>query len=157
MNSMTIVKIFKFESNLEYISSYLKEMHIPHFADFKNRTLLSEETRKDEILKIIENLQIDESDVESEEESIEGYKEWNENMYNAGYYTGGKSPSFNSDKSNYLAFSIITFVSGLACLVEEINSKNFSKTFFWISALIIFLISFSLFYQYWRYKKRNSK
>lgn len=144
---MTIVKTFKFESNLEYISSYLKEKHIPHFADFKNRTLLSEETRKDEILKIIEGLQIDENDVEPEEEFIEGYKEWNEN----------KSPSFNSDKSNYLTFSIITFVSGLACLVKEVNSKNFSKTLFWITVLIIFLISFSLFYQYWSYKKRNSK
>lgn len=154
---MIIVKTFKFESNLEYISSYLKEKHIPHFVDFKNRTLLSEEIRKDEILKIIEDLQIDENDIEPEQEFIEGYKEWNENMYNAGYYTGGKSPSFNSDKSNYLAFSIITFVSGLACLVKEVNSKNFSKTIFWISVLIIFLISFSLFYQYWSYKKRNSK
>lgn len=154
---MILIKTFKFESNLEYISSYLKEMHIPHFADFKNKSLLSEEKTKDQILKIIADLQIDENDVEPEEALIEGYKEWNENMYNPGYYTGGKSPSFNSDKNNYLTYAILTFISGLACLVEETNSKNFSKTAFWVFALIISLISFSLLYQYLKYKKRNSK
>ncbi len=153
---MIIVKTFKFESNLEYISSYLKEMHIPHFADFKTKSLLSEEKTKDEILKIIKDLQIDENDVEPEEELIEGYKEWNENMYNPGHYTGGKSPSFNSDKNNYLTYAIITFVAGLACLVEYINSNNFSKTLFWILVIIISLISLSLLYQYLKYKKRNS-
>jgi len=154
---MILVKAFKFEANLEYISSYLKEMHIPHFADFKNKSLLSEEKTKDEILKIIADLQIDEHEVEPEEDLIEGYKEWNENMYNPGHYTGGKSPSFNSDKNNYLTYAILTFVAGLACLIEEVNSKNFSKTGFWISFSIISLISFSMLYQYLKYKKRNSK
>lgn len=154
---MIIVKIFKFESNLEYISSYLKEKHIPHFADFKNKSLLSEEKTKDEILKIIADLQIDENDVEPEKALIEGYQEWNENMYNPGYYSGGKSPSFNFDKNNYLTYAMMTFVCGLACLVQEINSKNFNKFFFWLSVLTIFLISFSLLYQYLKYKKRNSK
>lgn len=153
---MIAIKTFKFDANLEFISSHLKEVKVPHFADFKSKTLLAEEKNKEEILKIIEDLKIDENDVPNENELIEGYKEWNENMYNPGYYTGGKSPSFNSDKNNYFAYGCISLVSGLACLVEYINSKNFSRYIFWIIFMIILLISFSMFYQHVRHKKRNS-
>ncbi|AZA98757.1 hypothetical protein EG359_03655 [Chryseobacterium joostei] len=153
---MITIKTFKFESNLAFVSSYLKEQHIPHFADLKTKSLLSDEKTKYEILKIIEDLKIDEADVEPDREILEGYKEWNENMYNPGYYTGGKSPSFSHDKSNYLTLGFVTLLSGLACCVELIYGDNFSKTFFWIMVGIISLISFSFFYQYFKYKKRNS-
>lgn len=153
---MITVKTFKFESNLAFTSSYLKERHIPHFADLKTRSLLSDEKTKDEILKIIEDLKIDETDVEPDEEILEGYQEWNENRCNPGHYTGGKSPSYNYDKSNYLSLGFVTLLSGLACSVELIYGDNFSKTSFWIMVAIISLISFSFFYQYFQYKKRNS-
>lgn len=153
---MITVKTFKFESNLAFTSSYLKERHIPHFADLKTKSLLSDEKTKDEILKIIEDLKIDETEVEPDEEILEGYKEWNENRCNPGHYTGGKSPSFNYDKSNYLSLGFITLLSGLACCIKLINEDHFSKAAFWIFISIISLISFSLFYQYFKYKKRNS-
>lgn len=135
---MIIVKIFKFESNLEYISSYLKDAHIPHFTDFKNKSLHAEEKNKDEILKIITKLKLDENDVESEEEMIE------------------KSTSLDSDKKNYLYYGFITLFVGLLSCAEIINGDHFSKSSFWVIFSVIILISGSMFYQYFKHKKRNS-
>jgi hypothetical protein len=153
---MVIVKIFKFDSNLEYLSSHLKDLDIPHFADFKNKSLLCEEKLKDDILKIITELEIDENEVYPDDELFEGCEEQNKNMYNSGHYTERKSPPFYSDKNSYLTYGFIVLVSSLTCMVEYINSKSFSKTGFWVIFFILFPINLSLFYQYFKHKRNSN-
>ena len=150
------IKKFKFSSNLEYVSEILNDKNIEHFADYENNILFVNPLLKDKTLSIIDSLNLDESEVKIDEETLEGYKEWNQNMYNPGYFTGGKTPFFQKGKEGYLSLGLICIVSGLAVLVELVNDNHFSKTFFWISALLIFLISGSIFYQYYIYKRKNN-
>lgn len=74
-------------------------------------------------------------------------------MYNPGHYLGGKVPFFQQDKNNYKFYAICNFIVGLFALIEFTYDRNFSKTVFWILFLIVFLISFSLFYQYYKFKR----
>lgn len=148
------IKEFKFSANLEFVSEELQKRSIIHYTDNEKNILLAEEKNRSEILKIIENLNLDENDVEVDESSIQGYKEWNQNMYNPGHYTGGHQPSFERDKDNYLMYGFVVLVSGLAALVGIVNDNNFSKTGFWVSFWILITISCSLFYQYYKFKKK---
>ncbi|PIE50077.1 MAG: hypothetical protein CSA38_05220 [Flavobacteriales bacterium] len=57
------------------------------------------------VMPIIERLTIVENDLDPQSEGcIEGYVEWKGNMYNAGYYTGGRIPYwlYNKKKWKYL-------------------------------------------------------
>lgn len=153
---MEIIKTFKFAANLEYVNLILKERKIPHFVDFNNLILSAEEDEKSKILKIINDLNLDENEVKVDENVLEGYKEWDKNLYNVGYYTGGKIPSFMNDKNNYLTYGFLILVTGLVCLVQIVNSKDFSKTLFWIFIILILSISFSMFYQYYKFKRKQN-
>ncbi|ROH99830.1 hypothetical protein [Chryseobacterium daecheongense] len=153
---MIPIKIFKFESNLEFVSNHLNNLKINHIADYEKKLLLADENEKDKIINILNKLNLDESDVELEDDVFQEYDEWNNNMYNPGYYTGGKSPSFDNAKSNYLAYGFVALVSSLAGMAEYINSKNFSKTGFWILFFILLLINLSLFYQYFKHKRNSN-
>lgn len=150
---MKVIRKFTFVSNLEYVHSILNEQNILHSIDLENLSISSDEIERNKILQIIEDLKLDENEVEIDPYILQGYEEWDKNMYNLGHYTGGKVPSFTNDINNYLMYGFITLVSGLACLIEILNSENFSRTFFWVFVIIILGISGSIFYQY--YKSKN--
>lgn len=152
---MKIIKTFKFVSNLEYVHSILKEQNIPHSINIENLNLYFEESEEIKILKLIEDLNLDEKDVEIDSNILEGYEEWDKNMYNIGHFTGGKSPTFMNDKTNYLMYGFVILVSGIVCLVEYLNSKTFSRNGFWIFVIIILAIAGSMFYQYFKFKKEK--
>ena len=152
---MKIIKIFKFISNLEYVHSVLDEQKINHTIDLENGTISSDEYEESKILKIIDDLNLDENEVEVDENFQQDFDDWHKNSLNPGHFTGGKSPSFEKNQDNYLMYGIITLVSGLAGLIEILNSKSFSRTLFWISTFIILAITGSMFYQYYRFKKRQ--
>ena len=132
---MKVIKVFKFASNLVYVGSVLVEQKITHSVNLENLTLSSDEFEESKILKIIKDLNLDETEVEVEQYILEGCKEWDKNMYNPGHFTGGKNPSFTNDTSNYLMYGFLTLVSGIAGLIEILNSKRFHKSAFWISVV----------------------
>ena len=152
---MKVIKIFKFVSNLEYVHSVLEEQKIEHSIDLENGTISSDEYQESKILKIIDDLNLDEKEVEVDSYILEGSKEWDKNMYNEGYFTGGKNPSFTNDKSNYLMYGFINLVAGIAGLIYLLNGKTFSRIAFWIMVILILAISGSMFYQYYNFKKEQ--
>ncbi|TXF79395.1 hypothetical protein [Chryseobacterium sp.] len=156
-NILTEIASFKFSSNLQFVSSILKDKGIRHETDYEKNCLLADISNKEIIKEIINTLNIDENDISIEDDTLQGYREWNQNMYNPGYYTGGKVPFFTIDTNNYLMYGFVTLVSGLACLIEVLNSKNFSKTFFWMSVILICGISGSMFYQYYKFKRKQNR
>lgn len=150
---MRLIKSFKFVSNLEYVHSVLEEQKIAHSINLENLTVSSGEFEEKKILEIIENLNLDENEVEVDPIILEDSEEWDKNMYNPGYFTGGKNPSFTNDKSNYLMYGFINLVVGIACLIDLLNGKTFHRSFFWIFLLITLAISGSMFFQYYKFKK----
>jgi len=152
---MKVIKNFKFVSNLEYVHAVLNEQNIPHSVDLENLSISSDELERKKILQIIEDLQLDENEVEIDPYILEGYEEWDKNMYNSGYYTGGKIPFFQNDTNNYLMYGYLTLISGIAGLIEILNNKKFNRNAFWISVVVIITISGSLFYQYYKFKKQQ--
>lgn len=152
---MVEIKKFTFPSNLEFISEELQERKIKHYPNFETGILMAYDNDKDEILKIISTLNLDENEVEIDENVLEGYKEWNQNMYNPGHFTGGKNPYFQIDKNNFLMMGYLTLFSGIIALVQLFSNENFSRTGFWISFVVIALISASMFYQHYKFKNKK--
>ena len=150
---MIEIKKFKFASNLDFVYQGLREKKISCKVDWENNILYCEEKDKETISNYINSLNLDENDVEVDESIIEGYEEWNKNMYNPGHYTGGNTPFFNKEKENYAFYGFITIISGTVCLLQIVNEDKFSKSVFWISLILIVLIAFSLFYQHYKIKK----
>ena len=74
-------------------------------------------------------------------------------MYNPGHFTGGNMPFFDKEKNNYALYGFITIISGLVCLIEIVNAKVFRKSVFWFDVIITILISFSFFYQHYKFKR----
>ena len=135
---MRIIKSFRFISSLEYVHSVLEEQKIAHSINLENLTVSSGAFEEKMISKIIEDLNLDEKEVEVDPIILEGSEEWDKNMYNPGYFMGGKNPSFTNDKSNYLMYGFINLVAGIACLIDLLNGKTFHRSFFWIFLLITF-------------------
>ncbi len=150
---MVEVKRFKFTSNLDFVCQGLKDKGILFEADWENNILYCEEKDNQNVFDFINSLNLDENDVEVDESIIEGYKEWDKNMYNPGHYTGGNIPFFDKEKNNYGLYGFITIISGLVCLIEIVNADKFDKSVFWFVIIITFLISFSLFYQHYKFKR----
>lgn len=150
---MTEIKKFKFTSNLDFVCQSLKDKKILFEADWKNNILYCEEKDEKEVFEFINSLNLDENEVEVDESVIAGYKEWDKNMYNPGHFTGGHMPFFDKEKNNYALYGWITIMSGIICLIEIVNAKEFRKSVFWFGIIITFLISFSLFYQHYKFKK----
>lgn len=151
--NMIEIKKFKFVSNLDFVCQSLKDKGILFEADWENNILYCEEKDKQDVFYFINSLSLDENDVEVDESIIEGYKEWDKNMYNPRHYTGGNIPFFDKDKKNYGLYGFITIISGLVCLIEIVNADKFDKSVFWFGIIITFLISFSLFYQHYKFKR----
>ena len=152
---MKVIKIFKFVSNLEYVHSVLEEQRIAHSIDLENGTISSDEYQESKILKIIDDLNLDEKEVEVDENFQQDFDDWHKNSLNPGHFLGGRSPSFEKNHDNYLMYGFITLVSGLACLIEILNRKNFSRNLFWISTVLMLGIAGSMFYQYYKFKKEK--
>ena len=150
---MTEIKKFKFVSNLDFVCQSLKDKKILFEADWKNNILYSEEKDEKEVFEFINSLNLDENEVEVDESVIAGYKEWDKNMYNPGHFTGGHMPFFDKEKNNYALYGWITIMSGIICLIEIVNAKEFRKSVFWFDVIITILISFSFFYQHYKFKK----
>ena len=148
------IKKFKFASNLDFVYQGLREKKISCKVDWENNILYCEEKDKETISNYINSLNLDENDVEVDESIIEGYEEWNKNMYNPGHYTGGNTPFFNKEKENYAFYGFITIISGTVCLLQIVNEDKFSTSVFWISLILIVLIAFSLFYQHIKKTKK---
>lgn len=151
--NMIEIKKFKFVSNLDFVCQSLKDKKILFEADWKNNILYCEEKDEKEVFEFINSLNLDENEVEVDESVIAGYKEWDKNMYNPGHFTGGHMPFFDKEKNNYALYGFITIISGLICLIEIVNANKFRKSVFWFGIIITFLISFSFFYQHYKFKK----
>lgn len=151
--NMIEIKKFKFVSNLDFVCQGLKDKGILFEADWENNILYCEEKDEKEVFEFINSLNLDENEVEVDESVIAGYKEWDKNMYNPGHFTGGHMPFFDKEKNNYALYGWITIMSGIICLIEIVNAKEFRKSVFWFDVIITILISFSLFYQHYKFKK----
>ena len=152
---MIEIIIFKFVSNLEYVHAILDEQHIPNSIDIENIVLYSDNVYKSRIIEIIDQLNLDENEVEVDENFQKDFDDWHKNSLNPGHFLGGRSPSFEKNHDNYLMYGFITLVSGLACLIEILNRKNFSRNLFWISTVLMLGIAGSMFYQYYKFKKEK--
>ena len=144
-----------FASNLEYVHSVLNEEKISHFIDLENNTISSDLLEESKIIKIIEDLNLDEKEVEVDENFQNDFDEWHKNSLNPGHFLGGKNPFFEKDHNNYLMYGFVVIVSGIACLIELLNSQSFSRTAFWIFTFIILAIAGSMVYQFYKFKKRQ--
>ena len=151
--NMIEIKKFKFVSNLDFVCQGLKDKGILFEADWENNILYCEEKDKQNVFDFINSLNLDENEVEVDESVIAGYKEWDKNMYNPGHFTGGHMPFFDKEKNNYALYGWITIMSGIICLIEIVNAKEFRKSVFWFDVMITILISFSFFYQHYKFKK----
>ncbi|ROI14837.1 hypothetical protein EGH73_01025 [Epilithonimonas hominis] len=151
--NMIEIKKFKFVSNLDFVCQSLKDKGILFEADWENNILYCEEKDKQNVFEFINSLNLDENEVEVDESVIAGYKEWDKNMYNPGHFTGGHMPFFDKEKNNYALYGWITIMSGIICLIEIVNAKEFRKSVFWFDVMITILISFSFFYQHYKFKK----
>ena len=151
--NMIEIKKFKFVSNLDFVCQSLKDKGILFEADWENNILYCEEKDKQNVFDFINSLNLDENDVEVDESVLAGYKEWDKNMYNPGHFTGGHMPSFDKEKNNYALYGWITIMSGIICLIEIVNAKEFRKSVFWFDVIITILISFSFFYQHYKFKR----
>ena len=151
--NMIEIKKFKFVSNLDFVCQSLKDKGILFEADWENNILYCEEKDKQDVFEFINRINLDENEVEVDESVIAGYKEWDKNMYNSGHFTGGHMPFFDFEKNNYALYGWITIMSGIICLIEIVNAKEFRKSVFWFDVMITILISFSFFYYLYKFKK----
>src|SRR5476651_1353411 len=85
---------FKFQANLLFAESVLQQKKIPFESEgdilFK---LFVKEEDYSKALEVINNLNLDESEVDPESDGyIAGYEEWADKRYVNGYFTGGVIP-----------------------------------------------------------------
>ena len=157
---MIIIKEFKFSANLEFVENFLKEKNLTYFADYDQLTLSCENKDKDNILKWIKNLNLDENDVEINEELIKDYEEWDKNMYNPYYFTGGKVPFFYYYKKNFpfiiFTILIIPFIYLIYMIIDGGWEVDFSlENIFFI--IFYLFVAISIIIQYFKYYKSKKK
>jgi hypothetical protein len=90
---------------------------------------------------IISNLKIDDTEVSSQNEDyLKEYKEWSDNMYNPGHYTGGKIPHFLMDKTNWKFIGPFFFIIGLGLafiMVRHSSGPINIETAIWIGMYVL--------------------
>ncbi len=96
-----------------------------------------------------------------EEDPIEQWKEWQNNMYNPGYYTGGRiAPIYKSKTAAAGALLIISALIGLSLVVVQTLSGSLDLS---STSMIIVQLSISLLTVvvggviFFRYKKAKTK
>ena len=153
---MKVIKIFKFVSNLEYVHSVLEEQKIEHSIDLENGTISSDEYQESKILKIIDDLNLDEKEVEVDENFQQDFDDWHKNSLNPGYFMGGRIPFFFWNKKNYpfLLFTIffVPIVTFFIVIFQDRMYWNFDL--FSVSIFIFYLfVGISMLVQWLNYRK----
>jgi len=91
------LKSFKFQANLMYVASILRDEEIDYKSEDDKLFVRSEDHAK--ALAIIDKLDLDESPVSDENDGyIASYEEWTDKQYVSGYFTGGKIPYWMNSK-----------------------------------------------------------
>jgi len=91
--------------------------------------------------ELIKELDIDDSPVDSDSVGyLEGYQEWSEKMYDPGYYTGGKTPHYLKDKSNWKFIIPYLLLGGFLLMYQLIVNgiESFDFGTFLFAGLYIF-------------------
>ena len=153
---MKVIKIFKFVSNLEYVHSVLEEQKIAHSIDLENSTISSDEYQESKILKIIDELNLDEKEVEVDENFQQDFDDWHKNSLNPGHFMGGRIPFFFWNKKNYpfLLFTIffVPIVTFFIVIFQDRMYWNFDL--FSVSIFIFYLfVGISMLVQWLNYRK----
>lgn len=153
---MKVIKIFKFVSNLEYVHSVLEEQKIAHSIDLENSTISSDEYQESKILKIIDDLNLDEKEVEVDENFQQDFDDWHKNSLNPGHFMGGRIPFFFWNKKNYpfLLFTIffVPIVTFFIVIFQDRMYWNFDL--FSVSIFIFYLfVGISMLVQWLNYRK----
>ena len=122
---MKTIATYKYEANALYAASQLTRSGVVSEVmrtegGFELRT----EAGLNSTIEFLKALDLDESVVCSEEvDYAEGYVEWTENMYDPGHYTGGKTPHYLLDRSNW-KFMILIFSMGILLFIVGLLKGN---------------------------------
>lgn len=154
---MKVIKTFKFAANLEYIHSVLDENKIAHSIDLENLHILSNEPQESKILKIIEDLNLDEKEVEIDENFQNDYDDWHKNSLNPGHFMGGRIPFFYWTKKNYpFLFFTIFFVPIVAIILLIFSEGKWVVEFDFVGMftfLFFVFVAVSMIVQWIKYRK----
>lgn len=157
---MKVIKTFKYLSNLEYVYSILEEEKISHSIDWENLNISSDKLEESKILKIIDDLNLDENEVEVDENFQKDFDDWHKNSLNPGHFMGGRIPFFFWNKKNYpfLLFTIFfTPIVSIIIMSFADGDWNFDLDLYSFAIFLFYLfLGISMFVQWLNYKK-NSK
>ncbi len=150
---MILAKNFKFTANLKYVNEYLTSKEITHQCDFENNFLFCKEEEKEKVLILIDELNLDEREVKANDQLIKDYEEWDKNMYNPYYFTGGKIPFFLLEKKNFLFFGIVALIKPVGIIFYYLSEPEYGFDFIGFSLPLFF--GFWLIYQWYENKKNQ--
>ncbi|MCF8299015.1 MAG: hypothetical protein K9J13_15815 [Saprospiraceae bacterium] len=159
---MTTVAKYKYEVNAIFVVDNLKKLGIEASVNQlqSGDTILFEVKVKDEDsykAEIeIKKMDIDDSIVDPDSEGyLDGVKEWNNNVYNPGHYTGGNIPHYLKDKSmwKYAApfFLLCALCFGYILIDDGFKFMDYESLIFMILLLVV---GISMIWQL-RKKSRN--
>lgn len=122
---MKKVATFKFYSNVLYVQHNLDNANINHNViegeekEIKCYHIEVSEEKYEYSKKLIDRLSIDDSNISSStNKTLSDYKEWSENMYNPGHYTGGNIPHFMFDKRSWFILIPLYISFGLFLIYQ---------------------------------------
>lgn len=149
----------KYLVNAEYLKDILTEKNIYAEINYDDNSLLVNKSDFENVRKIIQKENIDETETIDQENFIEELEEWNKNNINPGHYLGGQLPYFYKTKSNHLTFAIL-FFTGFLFQIGVLFFTNISlwNIIFAVFTLVIamnFMISSFNYRDELKAKKRN--
>lgn len=120
-NSYTELISCKYQANLLYTESILKKENIAFTNEDGPPFKLYVKTEDyAKALSVVENLNLDESDVDDESDGyIEGYKEWSDKQFVSGYFTGGTIPRWMYSKKYATYFGPFFLLTGILCFIPS--------------------------------------
>lgn len=116
---MKVLKTYRNGSNALYVREQLQGHGIVSFIEeIDHKDLKFKLMVKDEDIgkaaEIVANLDIEDNDESSvSDDYLNGYMEWSVKMYDPGHYTGGKTPHYLLDKSNWKIFGPLFVLFGV--------------------------------------------
>ena len=160
---MKRIHTYKYEANAQYIFSELKQLGIKSII----KNTKSSEPIEFELFvseydfakaeTLINNIDLDESEIESEESDyLKDHSEWSKKSYVPGHYTGGKIPHYIKDKSNwkfYILFLLITPFFFIIGLFRD-TDLNYEAALY---SLLYIIIAFGMFLQLNRKYRKPKK
>lgn len=157
---MKVIKTFKYLSNLEYVHSILEEDKIPYSIDWENLNISSDKLEESKILKIIDDLNLDENEVAVDENFQKDFDDWHKNSLNPGHFMGGRIPFFFWNKKNYPFLLFTIFFAPIVSIITMSFADgdwNFDLDLYSFAISLFYLfVGISMFVQWLNYKK-NSK